>query len=134
MYLMFHNSHIHRFLIPLSLILASATSAPPTIIRAGADRSGVTATSSFPRGISVWGGARHSIALMSDGTVWDWGLNAWGMLGDGTTSVWPTDFVNDRHLPIQVHGPGNVGYLNSMTAIMGGETHNFALKSDGTVW
>jgi alpha-tubulin suppressor-like RCC1 family protein len=35
---------------------------------------------------------------------------------------------------VRVHGPGNIGFLGSVTAIMGGEHHNFALKSDGTVW
>src|SRR5438045_2328744 len=93
----------------------------------------VTATP--PTVISIWGGARHCIALKSDGTVWDWGFNWYGKLGDGTFSTFsPPDYTNDRHTPIQVHGPGNVGFLSSITAIMGCEAHNFALKSDGTVW
>src|SRR5438105_3606989 len=63
------------------------------------------------RVISVWGGARDSIALKSDGTVWTWGLNncdpipftvgPCGKLGDGTSV--------ERHVPTQVHGPGNAG-------------------------
>src|SRR5258708_6364248 len=86
--------------------------------------------------ISVWGGARESIALKSDGTVWTWGINdcdpipfttgPCGKLGDGTST--------ERHVPVQVHGPGNIGYLTGVTAIMGGEHDNYALKSDGTVW
>lgn len=83
--------------------------------------------------ISIWGGARETIALKSDGAVWTWGLNACtlgsggcGKLGDGTQT--------SSSLLIQVHGPGNVGYLTSITAIMGGEHANYALKSDGTVW
>jgi alpha-tubulin suppressor-like RCC1 family protein len=92
-----------------------------------------------PRVVSIWGGARHGLVLKSDGTVWDWGINMSGLLGDNTVSTFPpTDpFVggtNDRHLPIQVHGPGDVGYLASIVAVMGGEPHNFALKADGTVW
>jgi alpha-tubulin suppressor-like RCC1 family protein len=83
--------------------------------------------------ISIWGGARETIVLKSDGTVWNWGLNTYGHLGDGTFST-IADPTNDKHVPIEVHGPGNVGYLNSIIAIMGGESHNFALKSDGTVW
>ncbi len=75
---------------------------------------------------SVYGGARACIARMSDGTVWQWGYNVWGQLGDGTTT--------ERHTPVQVHGPNDIGYLGSITAIMGGEPFNFALKSDGTVW
>ena len=37
-------------------------------------------------------------------------------------------------MPIRVHGPGNVGYLDSVVAISAGEGHNLALRSDGTVW
>ena len=89
--------------------------------------------------VSLWGGARHSIVLLTDGTVWDWGMNSNGKLGDNTISTFPPatpweNGSNDRHTPLQVHGPGNVGYLNSVKAIMGGETHNFALLSNGTVW
>jgi alpha-tubulin suppressor-like RCC1 family protein len=86
------------------------------------------ATNSSPRVISLWGGAGgEQIILKSDGTVWDWGLNLHAQLGNGTINT-NTDF------PGQVLGQGGVGYLNSLTAIMGGESHNMALKSDGTVW
>jgi alpha-tubulin suppressor-like RCC1 family protein len=93
---------------------------------ADAPQNNIAFASSLPRVTSIWGGARHLIALKSDGTVWDWGYNWYGKLGDGT--------LVDRHTPIQVHGPGDVAYLSSITAIMGGESHNFALKSDGTIW
>ena len=77
--------------------------------------------------VSLWGGARHGLVLMSDGTVWDWGANFNGLLGNGT-------MMDERHTPLQVHGPGNAGFLTAMSGVMGGELHNFALKSDGTVW
>jgi len=32
------------------------------------------------------GGDAHSIALKSDGTVWAWGANAYGQLGNGTNN------------------------------------------------
>jgi alpha-tubulin suppressor-like RCC1 family protein len=35
--------------------------------------------------ISIAAGNGHSLALKSDGTVWVWGYNAFGQLGDGTT-------------------------------------------------
>lgn len=78
--------------------------------------------------VSVWGGARSTIILKSDGTVWTWGANFDGKLGLGET--------NDvRTLtPVEVHGAGNVSFLNSVAAVMGGEMHDVALKSDGTVW
>jgi uncharacterized repeat protein (TIGR02543 family) len=76
--------------------------------------------------VSIWGGARAVNTLKSDGTVWSWGLNAKGQLGNGTTT--------DASLPVQVLGPGGAGHLTGIVAVMGGEQHNFALKSDGTVW
>src|SRR5258708_17291579 len=93
------------------------------------------ATSGSATVVSIWGGARHCIVLKSDGTVWDWGFNWFGKLGDATVSTFsPADFSNDRHTPIQVHGSGNAGFLTSIIAVMGGEAHNFALRAAGTVW
>ena len=62
----------------------------------------------------------HSIALKSYGTVWAWGYNYYGQLGDGTNK--------DRDTPVQVSG------LSGVIAIAGGDGHTIALKSDGTVW
>jgi alpha-tubulin suppressor-like RCC1 family protein len=84
------------------------------------------ATNSSPRIISIWGGAASQIILKSDGTVWDWGNNQYGALGNGMT--------NNSDIPVQVLGSGGLGYLNSVSAVMGNERHNIALKSDGTVW
>src|SRR3954454_1536253 len=82
-----------------------------------------------PDVISLWGGARGTIILKSDGTVWTWGANSpGGKLGLGSA------VTNRMLVPVEVHGPGNVDYLHSIAAIMGGEVHNVALKSDGTVW
>ena len=80
--------------------------------------------------VSIWGGARGTIILKSDGTVWTWGANFDGKLGIGMDP----NSLNRSPVPVKVHGPGNFGYLNSISAIMGGEIHNVALKADGTVW
>src|SRR5712675_440888 len=77
--------------------------------------------------VSIWGGARGTIILKSDGTVWTWGSGGFGKLGNNTTT-------GRSLVPVEVHGPGNIDYLHSVTAIMGGESHNMALKSDGTLW
>src|SRR6266481_5688591 len=63
------------------------------------------------------------------GTVWAWGNNGLGQLGNGT--------FTDSNTPVQVLGPGCVGNLNGVTALAvgGGQNlHSLALKSDGTVW
>src|SRR4051794_17706226 len=36
--------------------------------------------------VMVAGGGGHSLALKADGTVWAWGANFAGQLGDGTTT------------------------------------------------
>jgi alpha-tubulin suppressor-like RCC1 family protein len=43
---------------------------------------------------SVAAGENHSLFLDSNGTVWAWGRNTYGALGDGTT--------DDRNGPVQV--------------------------------
>jgi alpha-tubulin suppressor-like RCC1 family protein len=73
----------------------------------------------------VWGGARHCIALRSDASAWAWGYNWAGKLDDGT--------LTERHTAIQMLGPGGVGHLSAV-AVMGGESHDFVLVADGTVW
>lgn len=70
--------------------------------------------------IAVASGKSHVLILKSDGTVWSWGGNASGQLGDGTTT--------DRTSPVQVSGLGTVA------AIAAGGDHSLALRSDGTVW
>ena len=66
-------------------------------------------------------GASHSLALKEDGTLWTWGANYSGQLGDGTTN-------NDRLQAEQV------GSLTAIRAIGAGSTQSFAIKEDGTAW
>lgn len=61
-----------------------------------------------------------SLALKRDGTVWAWGTNAMGQLGDGTTT--------NRLTPVQVAN------LTDGAAIAAGAAHSLAVKQDGTVW
>ncbi len=71
--------------------------------------------------IAISIGNGYSLALKRDGTVWAWGLNSDGQIGDGTTELFKIN-------PVQVFG------LNEVIAISAGEGHALALKRDGTVW
>lgn len=62
----------------------------------------------------------HTLAIKIDGTLWAWGINTYGQLGDGTT-------IN-KTTPIQVGGDTN---WKSVTV---GDYHSIAIKTDGTLW
>ena len=65
-------------------------------------------------------GCYHNLALRKDGTVWAWGNNDSGQIGDGTT--------DNRLTPVRV------AKLSNVEAIAAGYSHSVALKKDGTVW
>jgi alpha-tubulin suppressor-like RCC1 family protein len=75
------------------------------------------------------GGSLHSLALDMDGTVWAWGSNGYGQVGDGTSGSGAS-----RLTPVKVLGEGGAGYLSNVKAIAAGTYHSLALDYDGTVW
>ncbi|MHB8513293.1 MAG: RCC1 domain-containing protein, partial [Actinomycetota bacterium] len=83
--------------------------------------SDVPAAVSNLSGVSqVAAGNDHSLALKSDGSVWAWGHNNFGQLGNNSTT--------DSYVPVHVSGLANV------VAIAGGVGHSLAVTSDGSVW
>ena len=70
--------------------------------------------------IAVAAGYEFSLALKSDGTVWAWGADNFGKLGNDTT------FANSL-LPVQVSG------ITTAVAVAAGRDHGLALLADGTV-
>ncbi|MFN8516972.1 MAG: S-layer homology domain-containing protein [Chloroflexia bacterium] len=76
--------------------------------------------------VAIAGGGFHSLALKADSTVWAWGNDGAGALGDGTLGP-------DRATPGQVVAPGG-GFLTNAVTIAAGSYHSLALKGDGTVW
>lgn len=66
-------------------------------------------------------GGDHSLAIRSsDGTIWTWGNNYYGQLGNGSNT--------NSTAPALVNG------LSSVSKVSGGYIHSLALVSDGTVW
>jgi len=88
----------------------------PVPIKTG---SSIIAVSAGPSG---W----HTLLLRADGTVWACGDNQFGELGNGTTT--------NSFTPIEVLGPGGVGYLKNIIAVAAGNFHSMALAADGTVY
>jgi probable HAF family extracellular repeat protein len=79
------------------------------------------------------GGYGHSIALESDGTVWAWGYNIFGQLGDGTNTGPQTCIIGNSSYACSMT-PVRVIGLSGVAAISAGFYHSMALKLDGTVW
>ncbi|RGF88870.1 hypothetical protein DXA10_14820, partial [Firmicutes bacterium AM55-24TS] len=74
----------------------------------------------------VAAGSSHTIALRYDGTVWAWGYNGNGELGQGNTTT--------VYSPVQVKSADGSSYLTDIIEIAAGSNHNLALDKDGTVW
>ncbi len=62
----------------------------------------------------------HSLKLDKDGSVWAWGANWYGQLGNKST--------NDSSIPLKVLD------LKDVISVSSGAFHNLALKKDGSVW
>jgi alpha-tubulin suppressor-like RCC1 family protein len=71
--------------------------------------------------ISAGHGGFTSYALKADGTVWAWGYDGLGQLGNGTSDE------NPHPLPVKVSN------LTGVVAIGAGSSHALAARSDGTV-
>lgn len=69
-------------------------------------------------------GTDYTCAVLSDGTVWCWGRNTWGNLGDGTLQ-------QDRPFPRQVVGLG--GAERVAASLSSARTHTCAVLADGGV-
>ncbi|WPB80036.1 RCC1 repeat-containing protein [Archangium violaceum] len=68
---------------------------------------------------SMVSGGSHSAAILEDGSVWAWGYNSQGQLGDGTNTA--------RSTPTKV--PGISG-----TLVGAGSSYTLVQKTDGTIW
>lgn len=75
---------------------------------------------------TVISGMSHTLALKEDGTVWAWGDNEFGQLGNNST-------INSNS-PVQVRDVLGTGYLTDIIKISAGYDTNIALSSDGKVY
>jgi len=69
---------------------------------------------------NVSAGYDHALALKDDGTLWAWGGNCNGQLGNGTTAN------NPVAMP--------VGYFSNWAFAVAGGSVSFAIRTDGTLW
>jgi CshA-type fibril repeat protein len=113
--------------VALSLTLFGSTAAFAAVTpNTGPTVGGTHVTVDVPQLVfgEVIGGAGHSLGLAVDGTVWAWGNNQFGQLGDGTT--------NSSSVPVPVQPSWGAG--RTITQLTTGIFSTVALADDGTVW
>ena len=69
---------------------------------------------------SVSAGDNHTVAIKTDGTLWAWGYNSNGQLGDLTNI--------DKNIQTQI------GSATNWQSVSAGDNHTVAIKTDGTLW
>lgn len=68
----------------------------------------------------VFAGSNTNYGIKNDGSLWAWGYNFSGQLGDSTT--------------ITKEAPIRVGQANDWKVVVAGNSHALAQKTDGTLW
>lgn len=70
---------------------------------------------------TISAGGFYSMAIKTDGTLWSWGQNSYGQLGDNT--------ITNRSSPVQTISAGT-----NWKQVSCGLNHTAAIKTDGTLW
>lgn len=65
-------------------------------------------------------GYSHGLGVRADGTLWAWGSNFYGQLGDGTTT--------NRETPVQI------GTATNWARVAASNVSTMAIRKDGTLW
>ena len=68
--------------------------------------------------VAVSAGFQHTLIITADNTLWAWGINDLGVLGDGTR--------DSRLYPVRI--------MDDVIYIFAGIDHSFAITADGSVW
>jgi len=71
--------------------------------------------------VSVSVGREHTCGVKTDGTLWCWGKNLDGQLGDNTTT--------DKDIPVQEYSQST-----SWESVSAGRNHTCGVKTDGDLW
>jgi len=88
--------------------------------------SPVSVVGGFTDWIELSAGTQHSLGIRANGTLWGWGRNVTGNVGDGTTS--------NRSSPVSVIGGFTDWISVSAGRGQGTSSHSLGLRANGTLW
>lgn len=71
--------------------------------------------------VQVTAGAHHTLAIKTDGSLWAWGYNNYGQVGNGESS-----WDNCQASPVKI--------MDGVTQVAAGAYHTLAIKTDGSLW
>jgi alpha-tubulin suppressor-like RCC1 family protein len=83
--------------------------------------SPVSVVGGFTDWCDVSAGQTHSLGIRTNGTIWSWGCNGFGQVGDGT--------ITSRTSPVSV-----VGGFTDWCGVSAGSLHTLGIRANGTVW
>jgi alpha-tubulin suppressor-like RCC1 family protein len=86
-----------------------------------AKSSPVSVVGGFTDWCQVSAGFHHSLGVRTNGTLWSWGCNSTGNLGDNS--------ANNRSSPVSV-----VGGFTDWCQVSAGTTHSLGVRTNGTAW
>ena len=86
-----------------------------------AKSSPVSVVGGFTDWCQVSAGSFHTAAVRTNGTLWAWGTNILGTLGDNT--------VGNKSSPVSV-----VGGFTDWCQVSAGDFHSAAIRTNGTLW
>ena len=70
----------------------------------------------------------HAMAIKTDGSLWGWGDNSIGQLGDGTVNEYDEigNVINHKSVPVKI--------MDSVVSVSSGAQYTMAIKTDGSLW
>ena len=87
----------------------------------GSDNNKATPVKIMDNVVQVAAGRYHTLAIKADGSLWAWGYNYYGQLGDGTSGS-----DNNKTTPVKI--------MDNVAQVAAGEYSTFAIKEDGSLW
>ncbi|WP_280796708.1 hypothetical protein [Aurantimicrobium minutum] len=116
---------LSAFLLSLGMVLPAQAVVTPT---SGPASGGTVATIDGIKFVQIATsvGGEHHLGLTSEGTVYSWGMNTYGALGNGTQS--------NSSIPVQVKGVGGSGFLTGIKYVAASSYSSYAISISGEVF